>query len=170
MTAVLCFIDFKRAFDSIHRGTMVRILRAYGVPPNLLRAIDTMYAGTSSKVVTPDGNSEEFDIQACVMQADTLAPFFFIIVLDYVLSKAINGREQDVGFTLKPRKSSQHPKVVLTDLDFVDDISLLSDNMQQAQELLTRVESECAKVGLRINAKKTEVITYSITSHQNTYL
>ena len=39
-------------------------------------------------------------------------------------------------------------RVVLT-LDYADDISLLSDNMQQAQELLTRVEAECAKVGLR---------------------
>ena len=62
------------------------------------------YAGTRAKVVTPDGNSEEFDIQAGVMQGDTLAPFLFIIVLDYALRKAINGREQDLGFTLKPRK------------------------------------------------------------------
>ena len=26
LTAVLCFIDFKKAFDSIHRGTMVGFL------------------------------------------------------------------------------------------------------------------------------------------------
>ena len=76
---------------------MVRILRAYGVPPNLLRAIDTMNAGTSARVVTPDGNSEEFDIWAGVMQGDTLAPF-------------LKGREQDLGFTLKPRKSSDTRK------------------------------------------------------------
>ena len=53
-----------------------------------------MYAGTRAMVVTPDGNSEEFDILAGVMQGDTLAPFLFIIVLDYVLRKAISGREQ----------------------------------------------------------------------------
>ncbi|KAJ4939860.1 hypothetical protein JOQ06_029296 [Pogonophryne albipinna] len=138
LTAVLCFIDFKNIFDSIHRSTMVKILEAYGVPPNLLRAIETMYAGTRAKVVTPDGNSEEFDILARVMQGDTLAPFLFIIVLDYALSKAISGREQDLGFTLTPRSAGQ------------------------AQELLNRVELECAKVGLRLNAKKTEVITYNI--------
>ena len=28
LTAVLCFIDFKKAFDSIHRGTMMKILKA----------------------------------------------------------------------------------------------------------------------------------------------
>ncbi|KAJ4941094.1 hypothetical protein JOQ06_027381 [Pogonophryne albipinna] len=162
LTAVLCFIDFKKAFDSIHRSTMVKILEAYGVPPNLLRAIETMYAGTRARVVTPDGNSEEFDILAGVMQGDTLAPFLFIMVLDYALRKAISGREQDLGFTLTPRRSRRHPTVVLTDLDYADDISLLSDSVEQAQELLNRVESECAKVGLRLNAKKTEVITYNI--------
>ncbi|KAJ4949221.1 hypothetical protein JOQ06_020739 [Pogonophryne albipinna] len=162
LAAVLCFIDFKKEFDSIHRSTMVKILEAYGVPPNLLRAIETMYAETRARVVTPDGNSEEFDILAGVMQGDTLAPFLFIMVLDYALRKAISGREQDLGFTLTPRRSRRHPTVVLTDLDYADDISLLSDSVEQAQELLNRVESECAKVGLRLNAKKTEVITYNI--------
>ncbi|CAM4576982.1 unnamed protein product [Leuciscus chuanchicus] len=161
LTAVLCFIDFKKAFDSIHRGMMVKILKAYRIPPNLLRAIESMYSGTRARVVTPDGNSEEFDILAGVMQGDTLAPFLFIIVLDYALKKAINGREQELGFTLTPRKSSRHP-AVLTDLDYADDISLLSDNMEQAQELLHRVELECTKVGLRVNAKKTEVMTYNV--------
>ncbi|KAJ8361351.1 hypothetical protein SKAU_G00178760 [Synaphobranchus kaupii] len=164
LTAVLCFIDFKKAFDSIHRGMMMKILKAYGVPPNLLRAIETMYAGTRARVVTPDGNSEEFDILAGVMQGDTLAPFLFIIVLDYALRKAISGREQDLGLTLTPRRSRRYPTVVLTDLDYADDISLLSDHVEQAQELLNRVESECAKVGLWLNAKKTEVITYNIPS------
>ena len=162
LTAVLCFIDFKKAFDSIHRGAMMKILKAYGVPSNLLRAIEAMYAGTRAKVVTPDGDTEEFDILAGVMQGDTLAPFLFVIVLDYALRKAINGRELELGFTLTPRRSRGHPASVLTDLDYADDISLLSNNTEQAQELLSRVESECAKVGLRLNAKKTEVITYNV--------
>ena len=32
--------------------------------------------------------------------------------------------------------------------------------MKQAQDLLTQVEKECAKIGLAPNAKKTEVITF----------
>lgn len=62
MTAVLVFTDFKKAFDSISREVMLRILKAYDVPPNLLRAIGAMYSGTRAKVMTPDGTSEEFDI------------------------------------------------------------------------------------------------------------
>ena len=88
-----------------------------------------------------------FEITAGVLQGDTLAPFLFIIVLDYALRKAIAGREDGLGFTICPRKSRRHPKVTITDLDFADDISLLSDEIQQAQELLLRVEKECNKVG-----------------------
>ena len=115
-------------------------------------------------MVTPDGNSEGFDILAGVLQGDTLAPFLFVIVLDYALRKAISRREQDLGLTPTPRRSRRHPAVVLTDLDYADDISLLSNHMEQAQELLSRVESECAKVGLRLNAKKT------VTSNRNIHL
>ena len=32
LLAVLTFIDFKKAFDSIHRGILMKILHAYGIP------------------------------------------------------------------------------------------------------------------------------------------
>ena len=57
-----------------------------------------------------------------------------------------NGKEEDLGFTINPRRSRRHPKEVLADLDFADDIALLSDAIVQAQELLIRVETECNKV------------------------
>ena len=41
------------------------------------------------------------------MQGDTLAPYLFIIVLDFALSKALEGKE-DLGFTLAPRRSRRH--------------------------------------------------------------
>lgn len=47
------------------------------------------------------------------------------------------------------------------------EICLLSNYMQQAEVFLTRVEAKCAKVGLKLNAKKTEVMTYNILSDQS---
>ena len=162
LKAILTFIDFKKAFDSIHRGKMMRILKAYGIPPNLLSAIEKMYTNTMAKVVSPDGETDMFEITAGVLQGDTLAPFLFIIVLDYALRRAVAGREEELGFTISRRKSRRHPKVVLTDLDFADDISLLSDEIEQAQDLLLSVEKECNKVGLGINAKKTKGLPFNI--------
>ncbi|CAJ1055842.1 uncharacterized protein LOC110241963 [Xyrichtys novacula] len=94
------------------------------------------------------------------------APFLFIIVLDYALRKAMaDGKEEELGFTITPRGSRRHLKEVLADLDFADDIALLSDAVEQAQELLLRVETECNKVGLGLNGPKTKYLAYNIDDH-----
>ena len=162
LSVVLTFIDFKKAFDSIHRGKMIKILKAYDIPPRLLRAINAMYSGTRSKVMTPDGDTEEFEITAGVLQGDTLAPFIFVIVLDYVLRKAISRRESEFGFMLTPRRSSRNPEKVITDLVFADDIALTSGNVDRAQRLLSRVENEGNRVGLLLSEKKTKVMTCNV--------
>ena len=139
---------------------MINILKAYGVTCNILKAIQSMYKNTKAKVVSPDGESDWIEVKAGVQQGDTLAPYLFVIVLDYALRQAIDG--QELGLTIKARRSRRHPRIEITDFDFADDIVLLSDNNEQAQTLLGRVEKECMKVGLKINAKKTNVIKYNI--------
>ena len=49
-----------------------------------------------------------------------------------------------------------------TDLDFVEDISLLLDSTEKAQELLHSVERECKITGLTLIAKKTKVMALNI--------
>ena len=63
---------------------------------------------------------------------------------------------------MTPRKNRRVGPITKTDFDFADDIALVSNLVDQAQELLHRVESECRKVGLRLNAKKTEVMAFNI--------
>ena len=158
LSCILTFIDFRKAFDTIHRGKLMDILRAYGVPEKLVTAIAATYAETWAKVRTPDGDTEPFQILAGVLQGDTLAPFLFIIALDYALRCAINGHEEELGFTLARRASRRVPAKMMTDLDFADDISLLSDTVEKACKLLTEVERQCNRIGLGINAKKTKVM------------
>ena len=74
LKAAIIFVDFKKAFDSVHRGKMFQILKAYDIPPNLLNAIQIMHENTKAKVITPDGNTEFIEIAAGVLQGDTLAP------------------------------------------------------------------------------------------------
>ena len=104
LTAVMLFIDFKKAFDSVHRGLLMKILRAYGVPEELVRLIESMYSGTKAKVLTADGLTEIFEILAGVLQGDTLAPYLFVIVVDYIMTIVVDN-EPDAGFTVKPARS-----------------------------------------------------------------
>ena len=154
-------IDFKKAFDTIHRGKMIRILKAYGIPDIIVNTIEDTYQGTKAKVTTSDGDTDEFDILVGVLQGDTLAPYLFIIVLDYCLRAAIKGREEELGFTIKPRRSRRVSPLNITDLDYADDIALMSDTAAQAHELLRNVENAALRVGLHINAKKTQFMVYN---------
>ena len=42
LPAVLTFVDFRKAFDSIHRGKLMEILKAYGVPKEIVKAIEVL--------------------------------------------------------------------------------------------------------------------------------
>lgn len=161
LKAIITFVDFRKAFDSIHRGKMMKILRAYDIPDELVRVISKLYENTRATVLTPEGETEFFDIIAGVLQGDTLAPYLFAIVLDYVMREAIGDKEPELGFEIDKRKSRRHPAIFMCDLDFADDIALLSEEIVQAQELLARVEQESSKVGLYLNEKKTEVMAYN---------
>jgi len=120
-----------------------------------------MYTNTTAVIVTPDGESQEFDIFAGVLQGDTLARYLVIIVLDYALRQATEGMKEELGFT--PKRSRRTPEVTLTSFDFADDVCLLSTEMDQAQHLLARFETECEKVGLELNAK---MVTINTPAHE----
>ena len=77
------------------------------------------------------------------------------------MRKAVGDKATELGFTLHPRRSRQVQSVNVTDMCFADDIALLLDELTQAKELLHRVETEAAKVGLHINAKKTELMEFN---------
>ena len=168
LTAVLVFIDFKKAFDSLNHETMFKILSAYGVPARMLNAIKLCYQNLSAKVVSPDGDTDIFKIHAGVMQGDTLAPFLFVTVLDFALRRAIKGKEEELGLTIKKRQSSRVGASKLCDLDFADDIVLMSDTVQQAQQLLLNVEKECKGVGLMLNSGKTKLMFINLEYEQLT--
>ena len=72
----LLFVDFTKAFDSIHKGKMEQIQLPYGLPKETVAAI--------TKVHLLDGDTEYFDIVSGVLQGDTLATYLFIMCLDYV--------------------------------------------------------------------------------------
>ena len=114
------------------------------------------------KVRSPDGDTEYFDILAGVLQGDTLAPYLFIICLDYVLRTSIDKiREND--FELTKKRSRRYPAKTITDADYADDIALLANTPNQAETLLHSLERATAGIGLHVNAHKTEYMCYNQT-------
>ena len=102
------FVDFTKAFDSIHGGKMEQILLAYGLPKETVAAIMILYRDHKVKVFSPDGDSDYFDIIAEVLKRDKLAPYLFIICLDYVFRISIDKIKEN-GFELTKKRNRRYP-------------------------------------------------------------
>ena len=164
LQATLIFVDFTKAFDSIHRGKMEQILLTYGIPKETVAAITILYRNTKVKVRSPDGDTEYFDIVAGVLQGDTLAPYFFIICLDYVLRTSIDKIKEN-DFELMKKRSRRYPATTITD---ADGIAILANTPDQAETLLHSLERAAASIGLYVNAHKTEYMCYNQTGDIST--
>ena len=67
----------------------------------------------------------------------------------------------NLGFTVEGKRSRRTPCVVISDLDFADDIALISSEIAQAHELVLRVEKEAAEIGLHLNETKAEYMVFT---------
>ena len=83
---------------------MQRILLAYCLPKETVSAIKILSRNTKGKLRSPDGDREYIDIVGGVLQGDTLAPYLFIIYLDYVLRTSIDKIKEN-GFELTKKRS-----------------------------------------------------------------
>ena len=58
LPAVMVFVDFCKAFDSISHKCMFAILKAYGIPDLIVSAIRATYEKLKAKVTSPDGETD----------------------------------------------------------------------------------------------------------------
>ena len=136
---------------------MFAVLRHYGIPEAVVNTISVLYKNSKSAVMVDGGLSDPFDVTTGVLQGDVLAPFLFVVLVDYLLKKATS--QLDSGVVTHPRRSRRHPAKSLNDLDFADDIALLESSISRAQAQLTKTAEAAADLGLVISAPKTEYMT-----------
>ena len=130
---VAVFVEFKRVFYSIDRSVMFKILRHYGIPKKIANAICLLYEGTRLAVIIDGITTDEFEVNTGVLQGDLLAPYLFIVIIDWVMR---NANVDDLGFTTNKRQSSRFPEKRASDLEYADDIGLLENDKDKAQKQL----------------------------------
>ena len=107
LESTILFVDFTKAFESIHRGKMNQILFAYTLPKETVAVIMMLYRNAKVKLRSSDGDTDYFGIVEGVLQGDTLAPYLFIICLDYVLRTSIDKMKEN-GFKLTKERSKRY--------------------------------------------------------------
>ena len=65
------FIDFEKAFDSISRDVLWRLLRHYGLPDKMVTIIRVLYEGFSAQVVHNGQKTQPLDMRTGVRQGVT---------------------------------------------------------------------------------------------------
>ena len=93
--------------------------------------------------------TKKFEVRTGVRQGCLLSPFLFLIAIDWIMNKTTEGARNGIQWTLWSQ---------LEDLDFADDIALLSHNHEQIQEKTTRLRKNSSQVGLKIHPEKTKLI------------
>ena len=116
---------------------------------------------------SPDGYTDYFNIVAWVLQKDTLAPYLFIICLDYVLRTSIDKIKEN-GFELTKKRSKRYPAITITNADYADDIVFLVNAPTQAETLLHSLEGAAAGIGPHVNAHKMEYMCFNQTGYIST--
>ena len=167
LQATILFVDFTKAFDSIHRGKTEKILLAYGIPKETVAAITILYRNTKVKVRSPDEDTDYFDIIAGILQGETLAPYLFTICLDFVLRTSIDKIKEN-GFEPTKKRNRRYPAKTITDADYADNIAILAIAPAQAETLLHGLEPAAAGISLHVNVHKTEYICFNQTGNIST--
>ena len=151
------FIDFEKAFDSIHRESLWNIMSMYGIPEELITLVKAMYNNFECAVLEEGETTEWFRVQSGVKQGCPMSGFLFLLSIDWVMNRTTEGRRTGIRWKLTS---------VLEDLDFADDIALLSSRYVDIKDKTSRLVDEAARVGLKINAKKSKVMRINAKNDQ----
>ena len=145
----LNFVDFEKAFDSVHHSTLWRILESYGFPQKVINILKDMYADNQCSVKHNGQLSDWFRVKSGVRQGCVISPMLFLVVIDWIMKTATSD---------KPRGIVWNAFDNLEDEDFADDIALVSHTHKSMQEKTNRVEEMAKLVGLKVNHAKTKIM------------
>ena len=132
-------------------------MKHYGIPEKIISIVQSIYQGMFCRVVHSGQISESFEVKTGVRQGCLLSPFLFLLVIDWIMKSVTSNRNNGIQWTLLTQ---------LDDLDFADDLALLSHNKKQMQNKTDLLKVVSEKTGLKINKGKTEVmkINTSVTT------
>ena len=81
------FIDFRQAFDTVHRSQMTETLKLMEIPNKLIRLINMTMQNTQAAVETEHGRSEKFGVNTGLRQGDALSTLLLNLVIEGIIRK-----------------------------------------------------------------------------------
>ncbi len=147
-----CFVDFKKAFDTVPRDLLWQVLEELGVSGRILECLRSMYRQDQACLHHPkEGFTPTFLCRIGMKQGCPLSPLMFGLFIDGI-EKRLNALEGDAPPMLG------HLAVRL--LLYVDDLALMSHTPAGLQKQLDVLQVFCCEHQLTVNVKKTKVVVF----------
>ena len=147
-----CFIDFKKAFDTVWHDGLFFKLQQLGVNGNFLLTLKDIYRKTQCAVKIGDKLTQFFPCKQGVRQGDPLSPILFNIFINNIFNKLREANCDPV--TLDGEN-------MINALAYADDIVLLSTTKEGLQKAIDTVQEYCTNWKLKINSSKTKTMIFS---------
>ena len=109
----------------------------------MVRVIADIFEDFECAVIDGSETSDWCKIKFGVKQGCVLSGFLFLLALDWIMRKVTADKRRGIR---------QKFTTMLENLDFVDDIVLLSSKFNDLGEKTWRLTEEAARVGLKLNA------------------
>ena len=140
----LCFVDFRKAYDSIGRERLFDKLYSYWVTEKLISLLDNIYSKVQLCVRLPNSITNPFTSNIGLKQCCNLSPILFDLFINDINDIFENSLCQ-------PPKIYQR---TLNNLLYADDFVLLSETRSWLQNCLDKLPRYCHKWELTVNTKK----------------
>ncbi len=145
-----CFIDYKKAFDSVWRDALIyKLLKADG-GGIFGKIIQNMYEKTSVQIKLNNGLTEGFQDNIGVKQGCVLSPTLFKLF--------VNDLPDIFDETCKPAKLFNKK---VSCLMFADDVVLVSETKEGLQHSLNELKKYSDKWQLQVNSEKSKIMTFN---------
>ena len=86
----ISFIDYEKAFDSVDREAIWKLLRHYGVPLKMVNIIKSSYQGFKCMIIHGCKLRESLEVKTGVKQGCLLSPFLFLLAIDWIMKTLTN--------------------------------------------------------------------------------
>ncbi len=158
---LICFVDLRKAYDS----HWLVLQHCYHLPPKQLTIIKALHDHTSAAVRSYGEISDPFSVSVGVKQGCVLAPTLFNLFFDVMIWLTITDNHPGVRMSylldadLVGNRKKLTSNVSVSDLEYADDMALISDSFDVLTTLLEFLDSTCRLMGLSINYKKTKLLS-----------
>lgn len=147
--ALILFLDFYKAFDSVEHQFLFRSLQSFGFGEMFVSYIRMLYKDISSCVMLFPNTTKRFSVGRSVRQGCPCSPFLFLIVVE-LLSIQIRQSNALQGLKIFERE------IRITQL--ADDTVLFLKNKQQIEIALRIIDTFSNASGLKLNLTKCEIL------------